>query len=127
MAIDLSMSVLVVDDYATMIRIIRRLLKDIGFTDIDAASSGLDALNMMKEKKYGLVICDWNMEGMSGLDLLKVVRSDPSLATTPFIMITVEQKTEGANMAKKAGANNFIVKPFNVATFKKKIGDVFPD
>lgn len=127
MAIDLSIPVLVVDDYATMIRIIRNLLKQIGFDNIDTASSGLDALNMMKEKKYGLVISDWNMKGMTGFDLLKVVRSDPNLATTPFIMVSVESKTENVIAAKRAGANNFIIKPFNAATLKRKIEEVFPD
>src|SRR5450631_4779849 len=88
MAADLSMSVLVVDDYNTMIRIIRNLLKQIGFEDIDDASDGSAALNKMRAKKYGLVISDWNMEPMTGYDLLREVRADTNIATTPFIMIT---------------------------------------
>src|SRR6187401_3679740 len=88
MAVDLSMSVLVVDDYNTMIRIIRNLLKQLGFENIDDASDGSAALNKMRGKKYGLVISDWNMEPMTGYDLLREVRADPNLATTPFIMIT---------------------------------------
>ncbi len=118
MAVDLSMSVLVVDDYNTMIRIIRNLLKQLGFEHIDDASDGSEALNKMRGKKYGLVISDWNMEPMTGYDLLKEVRADPNLATTPFIMITAESKTENVIAAKKAGVNNYIVKPFNAATLK---------
>ncbi len=112
MAVDLSMSVLVVDDYNTMIRIIRNLLKQLGFEHIDDASDGSAALNKMRGKKYGLVISDWNMEPMSGYDLLREVRADPNLATTPFIMITAESKTENVIAAKKAGVNNYIVKPY---------------
>ena len=93
MAVDLSMPVLVVDDYSTMIRIIRNLLKQLGFENIDDASDGSAALNKMRGKKYGLVISDWNMEPMTGYDLLREVRADPNLATTPFIMITAESKT----------------------------------
>src|ERR1700740_1225667 len=127
MAVDLSMSVLVVDDYNTMIRIIRNLLKQLGFENIDDASDGSAALNKMRGKKYGLVISDWNMEPMTGYDLLREVRADPNLATTPFIMITAESKTENVIAAKKAGVNNYIVKPFNAATLKTKIEAVFPD
>ena len=81
----------------------------------------------MRGKKYGLVISDWNMEPMTGYDLLREVRADPNLATTPFIMITAESKTENVIAAKKAGVNNYIVKPFNAATLKTKIEAVFPD
>ena len=88
MAFDLSMPILVVDDYNTMIRIIRNLLKQLGFENIDDASDGSAALDKMRGKKYGLVISDWNMEPMNGYDLLREVRADPNLATTPFIMIT---------------------------------------
>ena len=127
MAVDLSMPVLVVDDYSTMIRIIRNLLKQLGFENIDDANDGSAALNKMRGKKYGLVISDWNMEPMTGYDLLREVRADPNLATTPFIMITAESKTENVIAAKKAGVNNYIVKPFNAATLKTKIEAVFPD
>jgi two-component system chemotaxis response regulator CheY len=127
MAVDLSMPVLVVDDYSTMIRIIRNLLKQLGFENIDDATDGSAALNKMRGRKYGLVISDWNMEPMTGFDLLKEVRGDPNLATTPFIMITAESKTENVIAAKKAGVNNYIVKPFNAATLKTKIEAVFPD
>jgi two-component system, chemotaxis family, chemotaxis protein CheY len=121
MAVDLSMPILVVDDYNTMIRIIRNLLKQLGFDDIDDASDGSAALNKLREKKYGLVISDWNMEP------LKEVRSDPGLAKTPFIMVTAESKTENVIAAKKAGVNNYIVKPFNAQTLKTKIEAVFAE
>lgn len=127
MAADTQMPILVVDDYKTMIRIIRNLLKQLGFEDVDEAADGKEALGKLREKKYGLVISDWNMEPMTGYDLLKEVRADPNLATTPFIMITAESKTENVIAAKKAGVNNYIVKPFNAATLKTKIEAVFPD
>ena len=127
MAMDLSMPVLVVDDYNTMIRIIRNLLKQLGFENIDDASDGSAALNKMRGKKYGLVISDWNMEPMTGYELLKQVRSDSSLSKTPFIMVTAESKTENVIAAKKAGVNNYIVKPFNAPTLKSKIEAVFGD
>ena len=127
MSFDLSMPILVVDDYATMIRILRNLLKQLGFENIDDASDGSSALVKMHGKKYGLVISDWNMEPMTGYDLLKEVRAHPELSQTPFIMITAESKTENVIAAKKAGVNNYIVKPFNAATLKSKIEAVFPD
>jgi two-component system, chemotaxis family, chemotaxis protein CheY len=125
MAVDMSMPILVVDDYNTMIRIIRNLLKQLGFEDIDDACDGSTVLNKMREKKYGLVILDWNMEPMTGYELLKEVRADPSLAKTPFIMVTAESKTENVIAAKNAGVSNYIVKPFNAQTFKTKIEAVF--
>ena len=127
MAVDTSMSVLVVDDYNTMIRIIRNLLKQLGFENIDDASDGSAALNKMRGKKYGLVISDWNMEPMTGYELLKEVRADPGLSKTPFIMVTAESKTENVIAAKKAGVNNYIVKPFNAQTLQSKIEAVFPE
>ncbi|MCJ8323227.1 MAG: response regulator [Rhizobiales bacterium] len=125
MALNLSMEVLVVDDYKTMIRIIRNLLKQLGFQNIDDAADGAEALGKLKEKSYGLIISDWNMEPMTGYELLKEVRSDDVLAKTPFIMVTAESKTENVIAAKKAGVNNYIVKPFNAATLKNKINAVF--
>ena len=127
MAVDMSMPVLVVDDYNTMIRIIRNLLKQLGFEDIDDASDGSAALAKMQDKKYGLVISDWNMEPMTGYELLKEVRADPGLNKTPFIMVTAESKTENVIAAKKAGVNNYIVKPFNAQTLKTKIEAVFAE
>ncbi len=125
MALDLSMPVLVVDDYSTMIRIIRNLLKQLGFKDVDDANDGSAALTKLRERKYGLVISDWNMEPMTGYDLLKEVRADPELSHTPFIMVTAESKTENVIAAKKAGVSNYIVKPFNAQTLKSKIDAVF--
>ena len=127
MAVDLSMPVLIVDDYNTMVRIIRNLLRQLGFEHIDDASDGSQALEKMQTRKYGLVISDWNMEGMTGYDLLQQVRADPGLSTTPFIMVTAESKTENVIAAKKAGVSNYIVKPFNAQTLKSKIESVFPD
>ncbi|MEA2983831.1 MAG: two-component system, chemotaxis family, chemotaxis protein CheY [Alphaproteobacteria bacterium] len=127
MAVDLSMPVLVVDDYNTMIRILRNLLRQLGFQDIDDAADGTAALAKMRQKQYGLVISDWNMEPMTGYDLLKEVRGDPGLARTPFIMVTAESKTENVIAAKKAGVNNYIVKPFNAQTLQSKIEAVFAE
>lgn len=125
MAIDLQMPVLVVDDYKTMIRIIRNLLKQLGFSDIDDAADGTEALEKMRQRSYGLIVSDWNMEPMTGYELLKEVRSDERLMKTPFIMVTAESKTENVIAAKKAGVNNYIVKPFNAATLSAKINAVF--
>jgi two-component system, chemotaxis family, chemotaxis protein CheY len=127
MAVDLSMPVLVVDDYNTMIRILRNLLKQLGFQDIDDAGDGTVALAKMRTRKYGLVISDWNMEPMTGYDLLREVRGDPGLSRTPFIMVTAESKTENVIAAKKAGVNNYIVKPFNAQTLQTKIEAVFAE
>jgi two-component system chemotaxis response regulator CheY len=125
MAVDLSMPILVVDDYNTMVRIIRNLLGQLGFDDVDDASDGTVALAKMRQRKYGLVISDWNMEPMTGYELLKQMRSSPALNATPFIMVTAESKTENVIAAKQAGVNNYIVKPFNAETLKKKIEAVF--
>ena len=125
MALDSTMPVLIVDDYNTMLRIIRNLLKQIGFEDVDEATDGSAALEKMRDKKYGLVISDWNMEPMTGIELLREVRANETLARTPFIMVTAESKTENVIAAKKAGVNNYIVKPFNAATLKAKIEAVF--
>ena len=121
MAVDLSMPVLVVDDYQTMIRIIRNLLNQLGFRNVEEAKDGRQALEKMQSSKFGLVISDWNMEPMTGFELLQQVRASESLKATPFIMITAESKTENVIAAKKAGVNNYIVKPFNAETLKGKI------
>ena len=121
---NLSANVLVVDDYGTMRRIIRNLLTQIGFTNIEEAADGAAALGKLREKSFGLVISDWNMEPMTGLQLLQDVRADNKLKPTPFIMVTAESKTENVVAAKEAGVNNYIVKPFNAETLKKKIESV---
>ena len=124
MALDPSMPILVVDDYQTMVRIIRNLLKQLGFEDVDDASDGTAALSRLKSRKYGLVISDWNMEPMSGFELLQKVREETALSETPFIIVTAESKTENVVAAKKAGVSNYIVKPFNAQTLKTKIESV---
>jgi two-component system chemotaxis response regulator CheY len=124
MAVDLNMPVLVVDDYQTMIRIIRNLLIQLGFKNIEDAKDGRQALDKLNGGKFGLVISDWNMEPMTGYELLQQVRASDSLKTTPFIMITAESKTENVIAAKKAGVSNYIVKPFNAETLKGKLKTV---
>jgi two-component system chemotaxis response regulator CheY len=121
----LEKTILVVDDYATMRRIVANLLRQLGFTSVDEATDGSDALAKLRTgKEYGLIISDWNMEPMTGYELLKEVRADARLSAMPFIMITAESKTENVIAAKKAGVNNYIVKPFNAETLKGKIASV---
>ena len=124
MTVDKNMPVLLVDDYKTMLRIVGNLLKQLGFSNIDEATDGGSALQKLRTKKFGLVISDWNMEPMTGLQLLKEVRTDTKLKETPFIMVTAESKTENVVAAKEAGVNNYIVKPFNADTLKTKIESV---
>ncbi len=118
---NLEKRVLVVDDYNTMRRILRNLLSQIGFTNVEEAEDGSTGLRKMRDGAFGLVISDWNMAPMSGLDFLKEIRSDRKLKDTPFIMITAESKTENVVAAKAAGVSNYIVKPFNADTLKRKI------
>ena len=122
--IDMNMSILIVDDYKTMLRIIRNLLKQLGFDNVDEATDGSAALQKLCGKTYGLVISDWNMEPLSGLQLLKEVRKDVKLKEMPFIMVTAESKSENVIAAKQAGVSNYIVKPFNAATLKGKLTTV---
>lgn len=125
MAVDKKMPVLVVDDFPTMRKIIRNLLEQLGFNVITEAENGADALRKMRDtggrSTFGLVISDWNMEPMTGLQLLQEVRADSILKGTPFIMVTAESKKENIIAAKEAGVNNYIVKPFNAITLKSKI------
>ncbi len=127
MSIDMNMPILVVDDYKTMVRIIRNLLKQLGFNNVDEAHDGSSALEKLRDRVFGLVISDWNMEPMTGLQLLKEVRADGKLKGMPFIMVTAESKTENVVAAKEAGVNNYIVKPFNAETLKKKMSSVIGD
>ena len=122
--VDKNMPILIVDDYKTMLRIIRNLLKQLGFNNVDEATDGSAALQKLRDRSYGLVISDWNMEPMSGLQLLKEVRSDNKLKALPFVMITAESKSENVVAAKQAGVTNYIVKPFNAATLKTKLNAV---
>lgn len=124
MAVDLNMKVLIVDDYKTMLRILRNLLKQLQFTNIEEATDGSMALDMLRQDKFGLVISDWNMEPMTGIELLREVRGDDGLKHLPFVMITAESKSENVIAAKQAGVSNYIVKPFNAETLKTKLVSV---
>ena len=119
--VDMGMPILIVDDYKTMLRIIRNLLKQLGFNNVDEATDGSAALQKLRDKDYHLIISDWNMEPMSGMQLLTEVRADTKLKELPFIMITAESKTENVIAAKEAGVSNYIVMPFNAATLKTKL------
>jgi two-component system chemotaxis response regulator CheY len=124
MAVDMNMPILIVDDYKTMLRIIRNLLKQLGFDNVEEATDGSAALAKLRDKAYGLVISDWNMEPMTGIQLLREVRADAKLKSLPFIMVTAESKSENVIVAKEAGVSNYIVKPFNAATLKQKLASV---
>ncbi len=124
MTVDKNINILIVDDYKTMLRIVRNLLKQLGFENVDEATDGSAALQKLRDRNYGLVISDWNMEPMTGLELLKEVRADARLKHLPFVMITAESKTENVIEAKKAGVTNYIVKPFNADTLKVKLNAV---
>ena len=121
MAVDKNMTILVVDDYNTMRRIIKNLLKQLGFENVDEAADGTEALTKLKEKSFNLVISDWNMEPMTGFELLQRVRADEALKDIPFLMVTAESKPENVVAAKQAGVSNYIVKPFNAETLKGKL------
>jgi two-component system chemotaxis response regulator CheY len=124
MTTDPNMAILVVDDYNTMVRIIRKLLKQIGYENVDEASNGEEALQKIKSKSYGLIISDWNMEPMTGFDLLKHVRADEGTSKTPFILVTAESKPENVLAAQKAGVSSYLVKPFSAPVLKEKIDSV---
>jgi two-component system chemotaxis response regulator CheY len=124
MSVNKNMPILVVDDYNTMRRIVRNLLKQLGFDNTDEAADGSEALKKLREKPFAMVISDWNMEPMSGMELLKQVRADEKLKMLPFIMVTAESKPENVIAAKQAGVSNYIVKPFNAETLKTKLVSV---
>ena len=124
MAINKATKVLIVDDYKTMLRIIRNLLRQIDLQDVEEASEGAEALAKLRAGNFGLVISDWNMAPMTGFELLQQVRADERLRATPFIMVTAESKTENVIAAKQAGVSNYIVKPFNAETLQGKIEKV---
>jgi two-component system chemotaxis response regulator CheY len=123
--LDKNIKILVVDDFSTMRRIIKNLLRDLGFTNTAEADDGTTALPMLQSGSYDLLITDWNMPGMQGIDLLKAVRADPKLSTMPVLMVTAEQKKEQIIEAAKAGVNGYIVKPFTAATLKEKLEKIF--
>ena len=124
MAVNKNMPILIVDDYNTMRRIVKNLLKQLGFDNTDEAADGTEALVKLREKPFSLIVSDWNMAPMTGLDLLKQVRADEKLRNMPFIMITAESKPENVMIAKQAGVSNYIVKPFNAETLKTKLSSV---
>ena len=122
---DRNMKILVVDDFSTMRRIIKNLLKELGFTNIEEADDGQTALPLLKQGNFDFLVTDWNMPGMTGIDLLRAVRSDPGLASLPVLMVTAEAKREQIVLAAQEGVNGYIVKPFNGATLKEKIDKIF--
>lgn len=122
---DRNMKILVVDDFSTMRRIVKNLLKELGFTNIEEADDGATALPMLKQGNFDFLVTDWNMPGMTGIDLLKAVRADPALAHLPVLMVTAEAKREQIIMAAQAGVNGYVVKPFNGPTLKEKIDKIF--
>ncbi|OYX57855.1 MAG: two-component system response regulator [Brevundimonas subvibrioides] len=124
MAVDKTMNVLVVDDYKSMIRIVRGLLNQIGFVNVDEALDGPTALALIRSKTYGLVLSDWNMQPMSGLELLKEVRAEERTKSLPFVMVTAEAKAENVVAARQAGVNNYVIKPFTLAVLKQKLTTV---
>jgi len=127
MTVDMNMKVLIVDDYKTMLRILTNLLRQLKFSNIEDAIDGSEALRKLRVDNFGLVISDWNMEPMTGIELLREVRVDDKLKHLPFIMITAESKSENVIAAKEAGVSNYIVKPFNAETLKGKIVSVLGD
>ena len=122
---DTSMKILVVDDFSTMRRIIKNLLQDIGFGNTSEADDGQTALPMLKSGDFDFLITDWNMPRMTGLDLLKAVRAEPSLASLPVLMVTAEAKRDQIIEAAQAGVNGYIVKPFTAQTLREKLDKIF--
>ena len=125
MAADPNMKILVVDDFATMRRIVKNILTQLGFKNIIEADDGTTALNILKTEKVGLIVSDWNMPKMTGLDLLKAVRADDSMATTPFIMVTAEAQQDNIILAVKAKVTQYVVKPFTADTLAEKLAKIF--
>ena len=121
MAIDRASPILIVDDYSRMLRIIRNLLRQLGFEQVEEAADGASALAKLREKPFSLVISDWNMEPMSGLELLRQVRADPALASVPFLMVTAEARAAKIAEAQRAGADGYIIKPFGAEALGLKI------
>ncbi len=125
MAIDTNMEYLIVDDFSTMRRITRGLLKELGATNVDEAEDGVQALSKLKAGNFDFVITDWNMPNMTGIELLKAIRSDAKLKSLPVLMITAEAKKENIIEAAQSGANGYIVKPFTAATLSEKLNKIF--
>jgi two-component system chemotaxis response regulator CheY len=125
MSADPKMKFLVVDDFSTMRRIVRNLLKELGYTNVDEAEDGVQALAKLRSDKYDFVVSDWNMPNMDGLTMLKQIRSDEVLSKLPVLMVTAEAKKENIIEAAKAGASGYVVKPFTAATLDEKLGKIF--
>jgi len=125
MMADPKMKFLVVDDFSTMRRIVRNLLKELGYSNVDEAEDGAMALSKLKNEQFDFVISDWNMPVMNGLDMLKSIRADAALAKLPVLMVTAEAKKENIIAAAQAGANGYVVKPFTAATLDEKLGKIF--
>ncbi len=119
------MKILVVDDFSTMRRIIKNLLRDLGYNNTSEADDGMTALPMLKAGKFDFLVTDWNMPGMTGIELLKEVRQTPEIADIPVLMVTAEQKREQIVEAAQAGVNGYVVKPFTATTLKEKIDKIF--
>ncbi|MGQ9685962.1 MAG: chemotaxis response regulator CheY [Thiobacillaceae bacterium] len=122
---DKNLKFLVVDDFSTMRRIVRNLLKELGFTNVDEAEDGVNALQKLKNGTYEFVITDWNMPNMTGIELLKNIRADPALKHLPVLMITAEAKKENIIEAAQSGASGYIVKPFTAAVLEEKLNKIF--
>ncbi|CNI44536.1 chemotaxis response regulator CheY [Yersinia vastinensis] len=122
---DKNLRFLVIDDFATMRRIVRNLLQDLGFKNVEEAEDGQDALNKLRESKFDFVISDWNMPNLDGLQLLSEIRKDENLSKTPVLMVTAEAKKENIIAAAQAGANGYVVKPFTAATLEEKLNKIF--
>jgi two-component system chemotaxis response regulator CheY len=122
---DTNMKFLVVDDFSTMRRIVRNLLKELGFTNVDEAEDGVVALQKLKGEEFHFVVSDWNMPNMTGIDLLKAIRADAALKHLPVLMVTAEAKKENIIEAAKAGASGYVVKPFTAATLDEKLNKIF--
>ncbi|MFI5303789.1 MAG: chemotaxis response regulator CheY [Nitrospiria bacterium] len=125
MAVDLKIKILIVDDMSTMRRIVKNALKQIGFSNIEEAEDGTTALSKLRAEPFNFVVSDWNMPNMTGLDLLKTIRSDEALKGLPVLMVTAEAKQENIVEAVQAGVSNYIVKPFTAETLKEKIDKIF--
>lgn len=122
---DKNMRILVVDDFPTMRRIVRSLLKELGFTNVEEAEDGQEGLARLREGGYDFVVSDWNMPNLDGLEMLKIIRADDALKALPVLMVTAEAKKENIIAAAQAGANGYVVKPFTAATLEEKMGKIF--
>ncbi|MEA3221954.1 MAG: response regulator [Thermodesulfobacteriota bacterium] len=125
MALDQNMKILVIDDFSTMRKIVKGILRQLNFNNIVEADDGSTGLNVLQNEQVDLIICDWNMPKVTGLELLKVIRADDALREIPFLMVTAEAKQENIVEAVKAGVNNYVVKPFTSEILDKKIKQIF--